>query len=82
MCWSSPRNRCPDFVEVERAVLVDLQRIQLDAAECRGVGGLGAEDVRLLAEDDLFAAPAMGEQGNEVAHRATGDEERGFLAQH
>ena len=44
-------------------------------------GGLIQDDVALAAGDRLLAAPEMGELGDEVAHRARGDEEPGLLAE-
>src|ERR1700693_5758614 len=40
------------------------------------------EEVALTLDDDLTAWLGMAEQGAEIAHRSTGNEERGLLADH
>ncbi|MCK7533860.1 MAG: hypothetical protein MZV63_23950 [Marinilabiliales bacterium] len=52
------------------------------AAERRRPAVLVVIDVRLVAQDDVLAAPAVREQRREVAHRAARDEHGGFLAGH
>jgi hypothetical protein len=54
---------------------------ELGAGDAGGVGGLGVEGVGGLAADDLVAGLAPGEVGDDVAHRAGGDVERGLLAE-
>ena len=38
--------------------------------------------VCLVAQDNLFAAPAVGEQGNDIALGATGGKDGGLFADH
>ena len=57
------------------------QREQHHAAEHRGAPGLVLEDVRLIAEQDLFAAPRLRQHRNQVALRAGGHEQARLLAE-
>ena len=64
----------------EKAAL-GLQREHLHAADHRAAADLGVEDVGVEVEDDFLAGLGLREHGEEVAHGAGADEERGLLAQ-
>jgi hypothetical protein len=51
-----------------------------EPGESGNAAELGAQDVRARLAHHLAAAPAMGEEGDEVAHRAADQEEPGLLA--
>ena len=69
-----------DGVGGERAVGVDLDGPGGGAGECGGTGCLVEVDVVVAADDELVAAPTVGEDGGEVALGARGEEQGGFLA--
>jgi hypothetical protein len=69
-------------IEVKLAVAFIRNQRERHAAERRRAAGLVPEDVALVAHDDLVATPAVREQRRQVAHRATGDVEGGFFAEH
>src|SRR4030095_15333741 len=51
------------------------------AADHRGAGDLVVEDVRVQVEHDFLAGLRVAQYRDEVAHRAGGDEQSGFLPQ-
>src|SRR3972149_4880244 len=71
----------PHLVQIQAAVLVVAGGPQLDAGDAGGAAQLRLQYVRLAADDRLVAALAVGEDGDEVGHRAAGDVEGGLLAQ-
>ena len=73
--------RAPDAVEAERAVGLFRDRVDGRPDE-RGVPArLVEHDVRVRAGDRLVAAPQVGELRDEVALRATRDEQSGLFAE-
>ena len=60
---------------------VALQAADHDAADRAGPAGLAGLDVGVLVRQDLVAGPAMGGDGDLVAHGAGGQEHRRLLAQ-
>lgn len=69
-----------DVGEGERAIGLVGNLTETDTAEGGGSALLAGEDVRATPDDDFGAAVAVGEEGDEVAHRSAGDKERGFFA--
>jgi hypothetical protein len=67
--------------QVQAAFGIVADRTQSDAAEGRGTTLLEEENVGLIADDDFGAAATVREERDEVALRAAGGEERGFLAE-
>jgi hypothetical protein len=71
-----------DRLQGQRAVGVGTNRVEHESAQRRCGPVLVVVDMRLVAEDDLAAAVAVGEERREIAHRAAGHEERGVPAGH
>ena len=76
---SSPRMRARDRLGVEDAG-GRVHGPDLHAGDDGGGSRLVLDDMALLAQDDLAAARAPGEEGELVAEGARGHEEGGFLA--
>jgi hypothetical protein len=68
-------------VEVERAVVASMNAAGRGADDDGVPSGLVPDDVRLGFRDDLAAALHLRHLADEVAHRAAGHEEAGFLAE-
>ena len=69
-----------DFVQRQGAVRCGVDGLRLDAAEYRRAAGFIEIVMRALADDILFAALAVAEQGDQVGLGAGGQEDRGFFA--
>ena len=70
-----------DPIESQSAIGFEGQGLWLDAAQDSRTATLVAIGVRLLPSDVFIAAPAMGQQGDEVGLCAAGGEQGGFHAQ-
>ncbi|MEJ2677183.1 MAG: hypothetical protein P8011_18725 [Acidihalobacter sp.] len=70
-----------DLGEIERAVGAVGQGARMHAAQRRRTALFVVEDMRLRTEDHLVPAPAMGHDGDQVAHGAAGHEQRRLHAQ-
>ena len=70
-----------DLGRVHRAVGPVLEGADARADDHRMAGRLVDDEVVLAAGDRLLAAREVGHLGDEVAHRAAGHEQAGFLAE-
>ena len=78
VAWVAPR--AADRVEVHPAIRAPRQQLHRRAYHDGEVGRLVRERVGTVTGDDLAAARHLGHERDEVAHRAAGHEQGGFLA--
>ena len=72
----------PHRVEGQGPVRREVERLGLDPAEGGGAARLGPVAMRPLPGDELVAAPAVGEQGDEVPLGTARNEDRRFHSHH
>ncbi len=70
-----------DLGRIDGPVRAILEGSHAGADDDRVAGGLVDDHVMLSTGDRLLAAGEVGHLGDEVAHRAAGDEQAGFLAE-
>ena len=70
------------LVQIEGAIRLEVDRLGLYSAKDGATASFPPVDVGVLPGYVLVAARAVGEQGEEVAHGAAGNEERSLFAQH
>ena len=74
-------DRCGDRARLGKAIGQHRHRLGLEAAEHRAASAFPAVGVGHVADDELVAPPAVGEQRAEIRLCATGDEDGSLLAE-
>jgi hypothetical protein len=69
-----------DLAGIHPADGVRRQRARHHPAQRGHPARLPAEDVAVVAENGLVAAPGVGQHGGQIAHRAAADKQAGFFA--
>ncbi len=73
-------NGCFHLRQIQRAIGLVGDLPGVNATHCRHAARFEKKQMSVIADDDLLAAPAVGQHRDQISHSATGDIQCSFLA--